>query len=55
MATKIVTYSMDPLSLKKLARLQDWMHEKNKSRLLCHLIDQEYSRQALLRDGDDAA
>ena len=50
MAAKIVTYSMDELTIRKLAQLRDWMHDTNKSRILCTLIDREYSRQALLRE-----
>lgn len=50
MPVKIVTYSMDELTIKKLARLQDWMHDQNKSRILSRLIDAEYTRQLKLRE-----
>lgn len=47
---KIVTFSMDERTIKRLDELQTMMHIPNKSGILSRLIDKEYSRQLELRE-----
>ena len=48
--SKIVTFSMDDRTIKRLDALQDLMHLNNKSGILSRLIDQEYRKQLELRE-----
>ena len=47
---KIVTFSMDERTIKRLDELQTMMHIPNKSGILARLVDKEYSRQLELRE-----
>ena len=55
MATKIVTYSFDDLTLDKIEKLTKWMRLTNKSQLLRTLVDKEYSARFPKDDDQEVA
>ena len=54
MAHKIVTYSMDPVTLERMDKLMSWMGISNKSKILSVLVEREYFRQLQQREEGDS-
>ncbi|BCS54107.1 hypothetical protein [Geobacter sp. SVR] len=50
MAATIVTFSMAPSVIEKLEKLKDFLHTKNKSAIVSHLIEKEYKHQLVPRE-----
>ena len=50
MAFKIATFSLDPETIGRLEKLCAWLRIKNKSKVIAHLIDREFTNQKLLRE-----
>lgn len=53
MAHKIVTYSMDPVTLERMDKLMLWLGISNKSKILGVLVEREYFRQLEQREEED--
>lgn len=55
MAHKIVTYSMDPITLERMDKLRSWLGISDKSKILRTLIEREYFRQLQQREEEDTS
>lgn len=52
MAHKIVTYSMDTVTIERMEQLMSWMGVPQKSKVLSVLVEREYYRQRQQREDE---